>query len=84
MAPQGYELKKSPAPNTVLIKEFIWWYTLSTRGRLRPDGRPTVTTALTGTMRFFRGFATATGSSIAAKDRFAKTFDVEAHLLIVD
>ncbi|KAJ5644057.1 uncharacterized protein N7484_006564 [Penicillium longicatenatum] len=40
MAPQGYELDKSPAPNTVLIKVFIWW-----------------------------GFATATGSAIAAKDR---------------
>ncbi|OQD85893.1 hypothetical protein PENANT_c009G10537 [Penicillium antarcticum] len=36
MALQVYELEKeSPASNTVLIKEFIWWYTLSTGGRLR-------------------------------------------------
>jgi hypothetical protein len=94
MAPQGYELDKSPAPNTVLIKVFIWWYVLSTRGRLQPDGRPTMTTTLTCTTRFFRGFATATGSPIAAKHRskiyrvsivhFARAFDVEARLLIVD
>lgn len=70
MALQGYELEKeSPAPNTVLIKEFIWWYTLSTRGRLQPDGRPTVSTTLMCAMRFFRDFVTATGSAIAAKDR---------------
>ncbi|KAJ5644568.1 hypothetical protein N7507_010579 [Penicillium longicatenatum] len=76
MAPQGYELDKSPAPNTVLIKVFIWRYVLSTRGRLQPDGRPTVTTTLTCATRFFRGFATATGSAIAAKDRSESTGSV--------
>ena len=95
MAPQDYELQKdSPTPNIALIKEFIWWYTISTKGRLRPDGRPAVITTLTCAERFFRGFATATGNMVAEEDRleiyrvsivrFAKAFDVEAHILIVD
>ena len=95
MAPHVYELEKgSPVPNIVLIKEFIWWYTISTRGRLRPDGRPAVITTLTCAERFIRGFATATGNMVAEEDRleiyrvsivrFAKAFDVEAHFLIVD
>lgn len=95
MAPQGYELEKgSPVPNIVLIKEFIWWYTISTRGRLRPDGRPAASTILTCAERFIRGFATATGNMVAEEDcletyrvnivRFAKAFDVESHFLIVD
>ncbi|CRL30225.1 unnamed protein product [Penicillium camemberti] len=70
MAPQDYELQKdSPTPNIALIKEFIWWYTISTKGRLRPDGRPAVITTLTCAERFFRGFATATGNMVAEEDR---------------
>ncbi|KAJ5456180.1 hypothetical protein N7530_011454 [Penicillium desertorum] len=70
IAPHDYKLQKgSPAPDIVLIKEFIFWYTLSTRGRLRPDGRPTVITTLACAERFFNGFEAATGNMVAEEDR---------------
>ncbi|KAJ5456181.1 hypothetical protein N7530_011455 [Penicillium desertorum] len=69
-ASDGYELEKgSPVPEITLIKEFIRWYVHSTKGRLDPDGRPTVVTTMACAERFFGGFETATGNMIAEADR---------------
>jgi hypothetical protein len=59
---------------------FIWWYTISTRGRIRLDGRPTVVTTLACAERFFGGFETATGNVVAEKDR-SETYRVSIVLL---
>lgn len=69
-ASDGYELEKgSPVPEITQIKEFIRWYVHSTKGRLDPDGRPTVVTTMACAERFFGGFETATGNMIAEADR---------------
>ena len=94
-ASDGYELEKgSPVPEITQIKEFIRWYAHSTKGRLDPDGRPTVTTTLACAERFFGGFETATGNTVAEEDRsetygvriirFAKALSVEADPITVD
>jgi hypothetical protein len=71
--PVHYKLEKgSSVPNITMIKEFILWYmyhTRPTKGRLQPDGRPTVKATLVCAERVFSGLETATGNRVAAEDR---------------
>lgn len=55
-----------------MIKEFLLWYMYHTRplkGRLQPDGRPTVKATLVCAKIFFSGFETTTGNIVVAEDR---------------
>ncbi|RJE17657.1 hypothetical protein PHISCL_10007 [Aspergillus sclerotialis] len=68
----GYELKRGcPAPDHVVIKDFIRFYVRSVRGsgRLSDTKLPTVRTTLACAERFFGGFEEATGSTIKKDDR---------------
>jgi hypothetical protein len=68
----GYELKRGcPAPDHVVIKDFIRFYVRSVQGdgRLSDTKLPTVRTTLACAERFFGGFEEATGSTIKKDDR---------------
>jgi hypothetical protein len=70
--PSGYQIKPGcPAPNIVVIKDFIRSYvrTVKGTGRLSQNKTATVRTALSCAERFFGGFEEATGSKIVQEDR---------------
>lgn len=67
-----YKLKRGcPAPDLVVIKDFIRFYVRSVQGdgRLSDTKLPTVRTTLACAERFFGGFEEATGSTITKDDR---------------
>lgn len=70
--PAGYQLKPGcPAPDIVIIKDFLRSYvcTVKGSGRLSKDKLATVRTTLACAERFFGGFEEATTSKIEQQDR---------------
>jgi hypothetical protein len=69
--PKGYKVgKEHPVPSLQELKQLFRWYIYSTKGRLDPEGRPTMKTTLIRAQEFVPGFALETGKPIAEEDAF--------------
>ncbi|RHZ53912.1 uncharacterized protein CDV56_104401 [Aspergillus thermomutatus] len=67
--PKGYKVgKEHPVPTLEELKQLFRWYIDSTKGRLDPQGRPTMKTTLIRAQEFVPGFALETGKPIAQQD----------------
>ena len=68
--PEGYTVGEGhPAPTLKELKEFIRWLVESTKGKLAPNGRPTMHTILVRAQEFVPGFFLETGNEISSHDR---------------
>ncbi|KAH1486714.1 hypothetical protein KXX06_004054, partial [Aspergillus fumigatus] len=67
--PVGYKVgKEHPVPTLDELKELFRWYIDSTKGKLDPEGRPTMKTTLIRAQQFVPGFALETGKRIPEQD----------------
>ena len=67
--PEGYKLGKGhPVPTLEELKEFFRWVIDSTKGRIAPNGRPTMSSMLVWAQEFVPGFPLVTGNEISSRD----------------
>ncbi|KAI2844070.1 hypothetical protein CBS12448_9977 [Aspergillus niger] len=68
--PKGYKVgSEHRVPDLLELKEFIRWYIQSTKGKLDPNGLPTMKSVLVWAQQFVPGFYLETGKEIPYHDR---------------
>ncbi|KAE8374256.1 hypothetical protein BDV26DRAFT_300336 [Aspergillus bertholletiae] len=66
---EGFRLEEGyPAPTLEELKQYMRWFIESTKGRLDPDGRPTMKSTLNHAENLVPGFSLETGNRIPERD----------------